>query len=87
MQYKLFNNLLRNLHEKNNFRKYFLLQIDQHRLFLFWDDYALQIEHDVFFTVGTVLPDIALYFRVYKFKTVLPVRLLMVFKFVYFAFL
>jgi hypothetical protein len=30
---------------------------------------------------GTVSPDISFYFRVYKFKTVLSVRLLMVFKF------
>jgi hypothetical protein len=33
---------------------------------------------------GTVSPDIAFYFRVYKFKTVLSVRPLMVFKFLYF---
>ncbi len=34
---------------------------------------------------GTVLPDIAFHFRVYKFKSVLSVRPLMVFKFVYFV--
>ncbi len=34
---------------------------------------------------GTVSPDIVFYFRVYKFKVVLLVRLLMVFKFVYFV--
>jgi hypothetical protein len=33
---------------------------------------------------GTVSPDIAFYFTVYKFKSVLSVRLLMVYKFVYF---
>jgi hypothetical protein len=32
---------------------------------------------------GTVSPDIIFYFRVYKFKSVLLVRPLMVFKFVY----
>jgi hypothetical protein len=34
---------------------------------------------------GTVSPDIVFYFRVYKFKSVLFVRPLMVFKFVYFV--
>jgi hypothetical protein len=34
---------------------------------------------------GTVSPDIVFYFKVYKFKSVLLVRLLMVFKFVYFV--
>jgi hypothetical protein len=34
---------------------------------------------------GTVSPDIAFYFRVYKFKSVLSVRPLMIFKFVYFV--
>ncbi len=34
---------------------------------------------------GTVSLDIAFYFRVYIFKTVLSVRQLMVFKFVYFV--
>ncbi len=34
---------------------------------------------------GTVSPDIAFYFRVYIFKTVLSVRQLTVFKFVYFV--
>jgi hypothetical protein len=34
---------------------------------------------------GTVSPDIVFYFRVYKFKPVLLVRPLMIFKFVYFV--
>jgi hypothetical protein len=34
---------------------------------------------------GTVSPDIVFYFRVYKFKSVLLVRPLMVFRFVYFV--
>jgi hypothetical protein len=34
---------------------------------------------------GTVSPNIVFYFRVYKFKSVLLIRLLMVFKFVYFV--
>jgi hypothetical protein len=34
---------------------------------------------------GTVSPDIAFNFRVYKFKSVLLVRPLMVFRFVYFV--
>jgi hypothetical protein len=34
---------------------------------------------------GTLSPDIVFYFIVYKFKSVLLVRLLMVFKFVYFV--
>jgi hypothetical protein len=36
---------------------------------------------------GTVSPDIEFNFRVYKFKSVLLVRSLMVFKFVYFVIL
>jgi hypothetical protein len=36
---------------------------------------------------GEVSPDIAFYFRVYKFKSVLSVRPLMVIKFIYFLFL
>jgi hypothetical protein len=34
---------------------------------------------------GTVSPDIVFYFRVFKFKSLLLVRPLMVFKFVYFV--
>ncbi len=39
----------------------------------------------VLFMNGTVSPNIVFNFRVYKFKTVLSVRPLMVFKFVYFV--
>jgi hypothetical protein len=34
---------------------------------------------------GTVSPDIVFYFQIYKFKSLLLVRPLMVFKFVYFV--
>jgi hypothetical protein len=34
---------------------------------------------------GTISPDIVFYFKIYKFKSVLLVRPLMVFKFVYFV--
>jgi hypothetical protein len=39
----------------------------------------LSLQEDI---KGTVSPDIAFYFRVYEFKTVLSVRPLMVFEFV-----
>jgi hypothetical protein len=42
----------------------------------------LSLQEDI---KGTVSPDIEFYFRVYKFKTVLSVRPLMVFEFVYFV--
>ncbi len=52
---------------------------------IYWAD----LEHNnitdaLFFFKGTVSPDIVFYFRVYKFKSVLLVRPLMVFKSVYF---
>ncbi len=42
----------------------------------------LSLQEDI---KGTVSPDIAFYFRVYEFKTVLSVRPLMVFEFVCFV--
>ncbi len=44
--------------------------------------YTVQLQKKI---KGTVSPDIVFYFEVYKFKSVLLVRPLMVFKFVYFV--